>query len=383
MEENLQQESNQVPLPHKDSTQENPGDRLEAILKDIKEAHNKQNSALELSLYKEAEDLFKKFTGQDLIKKAEDAAHEEIESEGSKMVSKEKILSDESFKKEIDAFKFKQQTYAAQKSWQLLSTDEKKQYLNDISNFISAIEKKIEELKKSGFSMSKEIFYNLTANGYMILNTRKSFFTGKMLVPVLLGDGAYKDKTMSLKEFENLVTMMQALFDLIAKQAVQDRLNRELLAAQKRWQKRKMRKVRDIIKAAAKTMKEEKIQDAERAEIKKRLEAQIKEKIQNEVETEERQALEKISNIGEVGVLERLKDFEHSEKMTDKNIKKEIEKMGKSLEKDIKERTEDEKKITGIMKKRVEKGKISKKRITYLNKITDSGEEPIQIKSSI
>ena len=42
--------------------------------------------------------------------------------------------------------------------------------------------------------------------------------------------------------------------------------------------------------------------------------------IKKEVEIEERQALEKLSNIGEVGVLERMKEFENLEKKIKKNI---------------------------------------------------------------
>ncbi len=374
MAEELQQDNNQVPQKGVVIEPDNPADRLGDILRGINEAHLKENSAMELSLYKEAEELFKTFTGQDLMEKAVAAAQEEVESEGSKMVSKQAYFSDENFKKEVEAFKFKQQTLAVEKGWQKLSETEKKLYLNDINNFISAIEKKIEELKKNGFGISKEIFYNVTANGYMLLNMKKSFFRGRILVPVLIGDGAYKFETLSLKEFENSVAMMQSLFDLTAKQAVEDKLSKESLYAKRRWHKRKMRKVREILKAVSKTLKEEEIQEEEKKEIRKRLELKIRGKIQKEVEAEERASLEKLSNIGEVGVLERLKGFEQLEKKTDKNIKKEIEKMGKSLEKDIQERTKDEEKIDVILKKQMEKGRISKKRMTYLGKAT-KGEE--------
>jgi len=374
MNDNLRQNYNQI--PKKDLLKpEDSAERLEIILKNIDEAHIKENKTLETSLYKEAQDLFRAFTGEDIMEKAEAAAKKEVESEGSKMVAKKDFLSQEKLNKEIEAFKFKQQTFAVEKGWQLISEEERKQYLGDINNFISAIEKKIEELKKNGFDISKEIFYNMVANGYMFLDLKKSFFRGKMLIPVLLGTGAYKFKTMSIKEFENSAVMMQGLFDLIAKQAVEDRLNKELLYAKRRWQKRKMRNMREILNAATKTIKSEEIQEAEKMEIRKRLEEQIRTKIQKEVEAEERESLKKLSNIGEIEVLERLRDFEKLEKKTDKNIKKDVQKIEKSLEKDIRERTEEEKKIGGIMKKQIEKGKISKKRIAYLNKVTKEEEE--------
>lgn len=375
--ENSQQNNDQInQIPQKNIAEtENPGQRLEDILKEINEAHTKENKTLENSLYREAQDLFKAFTGQDLFEKARAAAVEEIESEGSKMTPKKDSFSEENLKKEIDGFKFKQQASTIQKSWLLLSDAEKKQYLNDTGLFISAIEKKIRELSKAGIDISKEVFCNLMANGYMLVNYKRSIFTGKILIPVLLGAGAYKYKATSIKEFGDFATMMQSLSDLIARQAVEDELNKKLFYTKKRWHKRKMRKIREIIKAAAKTMESQQLQEAERAEIRKRLEEQIKEKIQKEVEAEERASLEKLSNIGEVGVLERLQEFEHLEKKTDRNIKKEIEKIEKGLEKDIQERTADEKKISNIMKKQMEKGRISKKRTSYLSKVVEEEKE--------
>jgi len=348
---------------------------LEIILKDIGEANAKGNVVLEASLYKEAQDLFKEFTGQDLMEKAHAAAAEEITSEGTRISDKKDFLSEKNLNKEIESFKFKQQIFAAEKGWQSLSEEEKKQYLGDKNNFTTAIEKKIEELKKSGFDVSKELFYNMTANGYMFLNIKKSIWNGKIKIPVLLGPGAYRYETMSVKEFEASMVMMQKLFDLIAKQAAKDKLEKELLHARRRWRKRKMRKVREILKAVTGAIKAGEIQEAEKKEIRKRLEEKIRTKIQKEVEAEERAALEKLSNIGEVGVLERLKDFEQLEKKTDKNIKKEILNIEKSLEKDIEERTEEEKKISDIMKKQLEKGRISKKRGAYLSKITKEEKE--------
>jgi hypothetical protein len=175
---------------------------------------------------------------------------------------------------------------------------------------------------------------------------------------------------MSVREFETSLLMMQKLLNLIAEQASFNKIEKDLYHIKRRWERRKIRKTKEILKAVIRTIRSEKIQEEEKKEIRKRLEEKIRGKIQKEVEAEERASLEKLSNIGEVGALERLKEFEQLEKKTDKNIRKGILDIQKSLEKDIQERTLEEKKISDIMKKQLEKGKISKKRSAYLSKIT-------------
>lgn len=366
-------EENQIPHgPGEDinNLEDNPIKELESILNGIKDAHLAENEKMEKELYTKAQNIFKSFTGQDLIERAETAAKNEILAEGSKIFSREELQSKIKFTKESEEFRFVQQNSAVQKSWEIISDDEKKMFLNDINNFISAIEKKIEELKKDGFSLSKEIFYNLTSNGYMLLNVKKSIWDGKILIPVMMGPGAYKFKRISLRDFEDFLLMSQKLFDSVVEQAINEKIRKDVLYSEKRWNERKTRIIKEILNAVVKNIKEQELKEDEKAEIRKKLEEKIKTKIQEEVEAEERASLEKISNIGEVGALERLREFERLEKKTDKNIEKDLQKIEKSLKKDIEQRTAEEKRITNIMRKQQEKGKISKKRIGYMKKIT-------------
>jgi len=386
MIENLEQNNNIIPQKSEPAPaaqpagqspadSEDPAECLESILGKINEAHVKENVVVEASLYKEAEDLFKEFTGQNLTEKVKTAAMEEVEDEGAEVFSENDSGSKENIDKEIEAFKFKQQAFATKKSWQILSEEEKKQHLNDINNFTVAAEKKIGELQKNGFDVSKELFFNMVSNGYMFLNIKKSIWSRKIKIPVLLGGGAYKYETMSIGEFETSLLMMQKLLNLIAEQASFNKIEKDLYHIKRRWERRKIRKTKEILKAVIRTIRSEKIQEEEKKEIRKRLEEKIRGKIQKEVEAEERASLEKLSNIGEVGALERLKEFEQLEKKTDKNIRKGILDIQKSLEKDIQERTLEEKKISDIIKKQLEKGKVSKKRSAYLSKITKEEED--------
>ncbi|MEI7424643.1 MAG: hypothetical protein WCK10_00795 [Candidatus Staskawiczbacteria bacterium] len=376
-------EAPQSPQPTQTEIEEtSPTKELENILTKIDKASKAENKKLEDSLYIKAQELFKNFTGQDLIERAELAAKEEVKIEGSKIYSKDELLSKIKFDKEAEEFRFTQQNNSVQKSWQMLSDEERKLFLNDINNFISAIEKKIEELKKDGFSFSKEIFYNLTANGYMLLNLKKSIWDGKILIPVMMGPGAYKFKRISIRDFEDFLIMSQKLFDSILDQAITEKIRKDISHSAKRWDERKIRKVKEILKAVSKNIKDQELKEEEKIAIRKKLEEQIKTKIKSEVEAEERASLEKLSNIGEVGALERLRDFEKLEKKTDKNIERDIQKIEKSLKKDIEQRTEEEKKIATIMKKQMEKGKISKKRISYLKKVTNDETKPDEDNSS-
>lgn len=360
-----------IPAEEIKKPEDSPAVELTSILANIQKAHRADNKKLEDELYFKAQELFKSFTNQDLLERAEMASKDEIISEGSKFFSKEELTSKEKFDKESEEFRFTQQHSAVQKSWELISDDERKSFLNDINNFIAAIEKKIEELKKDGFSLSKEIFYNLTSNGYMLLNVKKSIWDGKILIPVMMGPGAYKFKRMSIRDFEDFLVMSQKLFDSILYQAITEKIRKDVLYSEKRWNERITRKIKEILTAVAKNIKDQELKEEEKLEIRKKLEEKIKTKIKEEVEAEERASLEKLSNIGEVGALERLRDFERLEKKTDKNIEKDLKKIEKSLQKDIKQRTIEEKRITNIIKKQLEKGKISKKRISHLKNITE------------
>jgi phage FluMu protein gp41 len=366
----LQPDYYQVEVPNKKEIieSEGPAQRLEQIMGDMSEARKRRDYALEDSLLKQLSDLFKEYTGQDLMEKAISAAKEEVEFEGGKTTPKKDLLSEDSFKKEVEAFKLRQQTLSAKKAWEKLSVDEKNLYSNDIAFFVAALEKKAEELKKSGYVISKEVFCNMTANGYSLLNTKKNFW-GKIVLPVLIGDGAYRFEIMSSRDFTNMLAMMQDLSDLTATQAVADRFNKELLYGKRRWQRRKARKIKEIIASVTKTVKEEYLEESEKTKIKEQLGEKIKEKIIKEIELEERASLQRLAEIGEIGPLERLRDFEKLEEKTDRNIRQEIKKLEKGLTKDIEERNKEEKKITSLLKKQVKKGKILKKRKNYLNKV--------------
>ena len=385
MEENLKQNANQTPVSEAaaksaDESIPVPEDKnslihqLREALKGMRDASAQANRITEKTSYKQAQDLFTEITGEDLAKKADLAARDEIVSEGSKIISQNNALSEENFKKELGAFKFRQQNLATEKAWNSISDEEKKQYGGDINTFIAGIGKKCDEFKKHDFVISKEIFCNIIANGYMLLNSKERFFGGRIQIPVRLFSGAYKFKVMSVKDFADFIAIMQASFDLTAKQAVQDRLDKKLLYSENRFHKRKLRKARELIEDLIKQTELKQKPGEDRIKMIRTLEEEIRAKIQKQVENEEREALEKISEVGEVGVLRRIRDFEYSEKETAKNIKKDIKKLEKNLEKDIKDKGKNEKKIGGIINKQIKKRKISKRKSAYIRSISEKGE---------
>lgn len=381
MTENLKQNVNQTSTPEtvvKTANESMPAPedknnlihQLKDALKGMLDASARANRTTENSFYKQAQSLFTTITGEDLAYKADLTARDEIVFEGYKILSKNNILSKENFEKELGFFKFRQQALAVERAWSLVSDEEKKQYGGDPNAFIARIEKKCDEFKKHGLDISKEIFCNIIANGYMLLDSKKKFLGGRIQIPVRLFSGAYKFRVFAIKDFADSVSMMQSSFDLTAQQTVQDKLNKKLLYSKNRFRKRKLRKARELIEDLIKQMDLKQKPNEDRMKIIKTLEEEIRTKIQKQVENEEREALEKITEVGEVGVLRRLKDFAYSERQTAKNIMKDIRKLEKNLEKDIKDKNKSEKKIGGIINKQIKKRKISKRKSSYIRTIS-------------
>lgn len=354
---------------------ESPEERLSIILKGINEAIASQNKSKETVLYKNAQDLYKSMTGEDLIEKATAAAKAEIESEGIKTVQKGGAVAEEIFKKNMEDFKSRQQHSAAVKTWELITEEERKQFGEDINLFISQMGKRLQDIRKDGLAIPEEVFYNMLASGYMINNIKSNPFNGKIRIPILITHGNYKFKTISKKDFQDLAVIMQNFFYLTAKQALEDAQNKKMSGSKARWHKRKLRKARELLKALLEKIENDKKQGGEKSKMMQTLEEEIRTRIQKQVENEAREALENMTEIGEVGVLRRLKDFENLEKETDRNIKKDIKNVEERLERDIQDRAKEGKRISSIIKKQVKKGKIYRKRMNYMKKAEEKVEK--------
>lgn len=335
-------------------------DELKSLLKSISQARAKKDKAKENLLCKKAQEAFR-FTGENLLEKAKLLAVDEAKSENFKVIDKNSIFSENNFNNELEKFRLEQQIFGLRRGWELISQQGQKEYGGDMNLFASKTEKKREALVKSGLNISKEIFYNMIGSGYMFSDLKKKFFSNKIQTPIFLGDGVYRFSTMPKKEFEGLLGILQALFDSVAKKAVEDKLNKKVLQGKKRWHERKMRKIRELLQGAVDNIEKEK----QFEELRQKMQQQIRMRSQ----VSKIEPLQKITQDVEQEALKRLKKFEHEEKKVDKEIKKELQKITKRVDKDIKETEKEEQKISRLLEKEKKKDKISSKKTAYLNSI--------------
>lgn len=364
MDENLTQKNRPFSGNNKNSTEQNQEYKLREVLQGIIEARIKDDNVAEASLCKKAQTVYGEITEENLIEKSRKLALEEVAAEGFKIVQKKNVSSGENFNNELEKFKLEQQFFALQKGWTIISDAERKSYENNPNVFISKTEQKRQDLTKKGLNISKEIFYNMIASGYMFSDLRKSALSGKIKLPVLLGDGVYKFSSMSEKEFANLIELLQSFFDMIAKKTVEDRLNKKLVYSKRRWHERKMRKIRELLQAA--------IEDIE---WDKKTEELVKQKVQEQLEAEHKKEEMKDPGIREAEALKKLKKFEDEERKVEKELKKELDKMEKRLAEDLIETAEDQKTAGNLARVHKKIERIDAKKEIYVKAIKFSKKE--------
>jgi len=340
MEEDLNQ--NQEPAELR------PDDELRSVLNDINDAISKKDKTLESSCYERAQNIFEKITGENLIEKAEKEARAEAEAEGSRSISLKDVFTEENLNYEIEKFKVKQRDFDMQRTWGFLSEEEKKKYDNDINLFFTEMENKLEKFGVLTGPVSREIFYNMMACGYMFSDLKKSIFDGRIKIPVFLGAGVYKFKAMSQRDFENWMAVLQNSFDLISRQAVENTLNKKIIKAKRGWQKRKSRKIKELLYRAI-----------DKIETEKRMEEKIRQKVQEQMELQQKKFEQEHSGIKEAEAIKKFKKFEDEEKKADKELKRELVKMEKRIDKDLKGADEDKKEADKLEKIHEKKEKIS------------------------
>lgn len=331
-----------------------PEDKLKNALSSITDARIKENRAEEKIARQEANAVYMEITGENLLEKAKELALAEVESEGFRIVPKRIISPQQTLEEEAEKFKIDQQPFGLQRGWQLLSEAEKKSYENDYNMFVAGTEQARQKLEKKGIPVSREVFYNMVGSGYMFSDLRKSFLGGKIKLPILVGEGVYKFNSMSEKQFLNLVNLLQNFVDLIARKATSDQLNKRAAYKKKRWHERKMRKIRELLLA--------KINEIETG---KRIEQTIKIKVQEQIEIEHKKEEEKHPEIKESEAISKFKALEHQEKQAEKELGKELHKMEKRLQRDVKETQKSAQQIGTLEKKQKKVARIEEKKVLY------------------
>lgn len=333
-------------------------EQLRQILQEIQDARSKNNKKAENDSYAKAQEIFGQLTGKDLGQEAKAQALQEFSSEGFGMSQKAQVFSQANLERQIEIFRNQQQTFGLQKSWNMISPEEKKSYQDDISVFVSNVEKKRNDLERAGLSVSKEIFYNMIAGGYMFPDIKKGFLSGKIKIPVLLGEGAYKYKSFSRKEFDNLVETLQMFFNLIASQAAEEKISKKFINGKRRWNQRLKRKMRELLEKEILKFESQK-QEEQMTELK------IENEVQRRLAERAKDYAQELEGIDQENAFKNLEKLEQATKESDKQIKKQLEKITKDLSQEIRQIGEDENKIKKIIKKQEEKNKALPKKAAY------------------
>lgn len=342
-----------------------PEERLQSLLQSIKDSIAQKDNASELSYYEQAQTILKEITGENLMERAKKEALQEAEIEGAKTVNPREIFTEEGIKYEMEKFKIKQRDFDLQTIWGFISDEEKKKYDNDINLYFSELENRLQ--KFSGLTsvrVSSEIFYNMMASGYMLSDLKKTVLGTKIKIPIFLGAGVYKFKAVSQKDFEGWMGIIQNSFNLIARQAIEDALNKKMVKAKKGWVKRKKRKIREILQETINKLASE-----------RRMEEEIKRKVQEELEVQNKKFEEEHADISGAEALEKFQELEKEEKKADKELKKELHKMEKRLDKDLRDTANDEKEVKKISNIHRKKGKISIEKEVF-SKIIEQDKKP-------
>jgi hypothetical protein len=356
-----QQQGEQVATPVKKHSfkPEEIAAQFSDILKNVQELRSKNDRHGENALYLQVKDIFEQAYGEDLFKKAEEGAMQELTSEGFRILGKSTAFSKDNLERQAELFRDQQQTFGLQAGWQSISEAEKKSYQNEISLFVADTEKKRTELKRAGVNVSKEIFYNMIAGGYMFPDIKKSFISGKIKIPILLGEGAYKFSVVSKKEFENLIGALQTLFEMIVRQAVSERINNRFFGGKKRWRERKKRKIREILEQKIRSIDDEK-------KMNEMIELRIQNEVQQRIAQREKDFAQEVEGLKEEEAIKRLESIERSNKLADQQMKKEIEQVAKNLSKDIETIRQEEIKIKKIKKQQARKNQSLPKKSAYM-----------------
>lgn len=332
-----------------------PEERLRSLLQNIKGAIAKKDTSSELSYYEQAQAVLKEINGENLMERVKKEARQEAEIEGSKTINPREVFTEEGIKHEMEKFKLRQRDFDLQTIWGFISDEEKKKYNNDINLYFSELENRLQRF--SGLvtvRISSEVFYNLIASGYMLSDLKKAMFGAKVKIPIFLGAGVYKYKAFFQKDFEGWISILQNSFDLTARQAVEDLLNKKMVKAKKGWVKRKKRKIREILQ-----------ETINKLEAEKRMKEEIERKVQEELEIQQKKFEDEHADISGAEALEKFQKLEKEEKAADKELKKELHKMEKRIERDLRDTAGDEKEVKKISNIHRKKGKISIEKDVY------------------
>lgn len=271
---------------------ENAKKELEGILGAINNAREKKDTITEYSFYKKAEASFEVAEGKSLKEEMLKRADAELAQENLVRMSAEKYR--EKFTKKAEAIiEQRKRSNILADRFAGLSVEEKARYIGKNgridSNIFSVevdakIDRKIDELKKKGISLSKNVFYAMMEKGLKPEDIKVSGFWKKKIemprTPMFKGEKSETYK-LSKDNFSEMANMLESKFSQSIKNQAGAMIEWEVRKGQQAWKAKKQKCMRDIIKDKVELYKkqhEEATQQQEAEQQRKIQEEEAKEK---------------------------------------------------------------------------------------------------------
>lgn len=340
-EKNLEQikaEEEQLEEAKKEKTK----DELINTAKKIEEARANKQKEAESSLYEKAVEPYREITGENLKEKSKEKAKIEAEKEGLKLMTKQEFLSEKRIKDTEEKVKQREWSAAISYRWSNLSDKERARYIGengkqDISKFATELEEKRQGLAKKGINLSRDAYYQMMKEGLQPDQMKIRGFWGRLFIgsQIEVASLYWKEPlNMSKKELGNWAIKSEARSIDYAKREAQRELDQKVVEGQKRWRGKKQKCTRDLI-----------------GEVVQKIEIERREKEQ----AKKKEAVQKPK--------------------IEISSRKEMEKIRKQVEADIKKRKEAQKKIQDLIKKRKKNKLLTPEEIAYLNSFAEQEEK--------
>jgi hypothetical protein len=328
------------------------------ILKGINEAREKGQKEAENSFYAVAPEVYKEATGEDLNPAVDEMVSNNLKETGMKIIKIKDYLSPERVKKTEEEVKREERSSAILKNWEALPSKEKEKYAQNgainsekFVNDLSARKKALAE--KEG--VSEAVFNRMTNEGLDVKSLKKRGFFGQMFggaaveVPTLDGSGVLSFS--SKKKFKEYLGKKESDAKDFAEKETKRRMDRKIIEGQARLRNEKHKCIRKIFQETIEK-KEQAIKIAE------------EQKVEAERTEEERRAkMEQEKAVPKIEIVSRIGRERTPEQM------REIEKIRKQVEIDIKRRKESQERIKNLIKKQKKGGLLTSGEVTYLRAI--------------
>ena len=319
-------------------------DNLEAINK----AREKKDRTAERSLLEKSEMSFEIAEGKNLKERAKEKAKIEAEKEGLRLMTKQEFLSEKRIKDTEEKVRQREWSSAILYRWSNLSDKERAKYVDEngkqrISKFATELEEKRQGLAEKGINLSRDAYYQMMKEGLQPDQMKVRGFWARIFIgPEIEVASLYwkEPLNMSKKELGNWATKAESRSIDYVKREAQRELDQKVVEGQKRWKEKKQKCTRDLIGEVV-----QKIETERRAneEAKKKEEAQ-------------KTSIELVTRIGKERTPEQMK---------------EMERIRKQVEVDIKRRKESQKRIQDLIKKQKKGYLLTAREVAYLNTLSE------------